>query len=138
MSVLGRDPATGSYVDRDRDPASRPVPGIVVLRPESGLFFANAETLRQRVRAAVAEADSKPQAVVLDAETVPYIDLTAVRMLDALADDLERDGVHLAIARDVGQVRDLMGATARSADTRRNYPTVNDAVAALAPPDDHL
>jgi len=69
--------------------------------------------------------------VVLDAETVPFIDLTAVDMLDQLAEELAADGVHLAIARDVGQVRDLTGM-AGDATVRRSYPTVRDAVSALS------
>jgi MFS superfamily sulfate permease-like transporter len=72
--------------------------------------------------------------VILDAETVPYIDLTAVRMLDALADDLARDGIELALARDVGNVSDLVARTARTQGIRRNYPTVRAAVAALTNP----
>jgi len=69
-------------------------------------------------------------AVVLDAQTVPSIDVTAVRMLDGLADDLERRGVRFAVARDVGQVRDLL-THVRSDSSVRTYPTVRAAVAAL-------
>jgi len=69
-------------------------------------------------------------AVVLDAQTVPSIDVTAVRMLDGLADDLERRGVRFAVARDVGQVRDLL-TPVRSDSSVRTYPTVRAAVAAL-------
>jgi MFS superfamily sulfate permease-like transporter len=72
--------------------------------------------------------------VILDAETVPYIDLTAVRMLDALADDLARDGIELALARDVGNVSDLVARTARTQGIRHSYPTVRAAVAALTNP----
>ncbi|HEV7758098.1 MAG TPA: SulP family inorganic anion transporter, partial [Acidimicrobiales bacterium] len=128
LAVLGQI-GTGAFVDEDRNDASSPVPGIVVLRPEAGLFFANAEAVRDRVRAEVAR--SQPRAVILDAETVPFIDLTAVRMLDGLADDLAADGIRLAIARDVGQVRDIVGEAARSPGLRRTYPSVRAALTAL-------
>jgi sulfate permease, SulP family len=96
-----------------------------LLRPESGLFFANADVVRDAIRAQAVEGT---KAVVLDAETVPTIDVTAVTMLVQLADDLRRDGVELVLARDVGRVRDLV----RLGDSPlRIYPTVRAAVDAL-------
>jgi SulP family sulfate permease len=132
VAVLGRVPGTDKFADIERYADGQAVPGVVVLRPETGLFFANAEAVRDRVRAEVTR--SAASAVVLDAETMPFIDVSAIRVLDGLADDLERDGVRFAIARDVGQVRDLMGEAARTESLRRVYPTVRAAIAALAPP----
>jgi anti-anti-sigma regulatory factor len=57
----------------------------------------------------------------MDAETVPSIDVTAARMLLALRADLERDGVELVLARDVGQVRDVLEAADEG--RRRSRPT---------------
>ena len=69
---------------------------MVVLRLESGLFFANADALRDAVRAHAAEPTTR--AVVLDAETIPYVDVTAARMLVLLSNDLHGQGVRLALA----------------------------------------
>jgi anti-anti-sigma factor len=69
-------------------------------------------------------------AVVLDAETVPFVDVTAVRMLVELADTLESAGVRFAIAHDIGQVRDLMRGEPATA-TIPVYPSVAAAVSAL-------
>jgi sulfate permease, SulP family len=68
-----------------------------VLRPESGLCFANADAIRARVLDEVERTGAS--AVVLDAQTVPSIDVTAVRMLDTLAVDLGRRGVRFALPR---------------------------------------
>jgi SulP family sulfate permease len=68
--------------------------------------------------------------VVLDAEVMPFIDVSAARMLDALAADLERDGVRLLLARDVGQVRDVLGSVDPKQASAWVYPTVREAVAA--------
>jgi sulfate permease, SulP family len=128
VAVLGREPSMGVFVDMARDPSATRVPGIVVLRPESGLYFANADAIRARVLDEVERTGAT--GVVLDAQTVPSIDVTAVRMLDALAADLERRGVRLALARDVGQVRDLLSRVTPDSPVR-TYPTVRAAVAAL-------
>lgn len=128
VAVLGKVPGTDRFADVEREPETRLLPDALVLRPESGLFFANADAVRDRIKAEV--ADKRPHAVVLDAETVPFIDLTAVRMLRELADDLARDGVGFALAHDIGQVRDLTWAAAEP-DALRSYPTVQAAVDAL-------
>jgi high affinity sulfate transporter 1 len=106
VALLGRVAgAPGRYVDVERHPEDLPPPGVVVLRVESGLFFANAEHVRAAIRAHVGE---DTRAVVLDAQTTPFIDVSAARMLRELARDLQRDGVAFVIARDIGQVRDVL------------------------------
>ena len=73
---------------RRRATRRTPAPdGVVVLRVEGGLFFANADTSAAH-RPTRARRDGV-HAVVLDAETIPFIDVTAAQMLDgSCADDL--------------------------------------------------
>jgi sulfate permease, SulP family len=107
VAVLGQVPGMpGQYGDIQRHPENELAPGIALLRVEGGLFFANADTVRAAVLAHAAEPGTR--AVVLDAETAPYIDVSAARMLVGLTADLRRSGVELVIARDVGQVRDVL------------------------------
>lgn len=70
------------------------------------------------------------KAVVIDAENVPFIDVTAVRVLDRLAEELEHDGVRLLIARDVGQVRDVIHEAGADEGLQRVYRSVGAAVEA--------
>jgi anti-anti-sigma factor len=131
VAVLGRVPGTdGQWADAERHPENETTPGVVVLRVESGLFFANAEAVRRVVRKH-AEADGT-HAVVLDGEAMPYLDLSATRMLVELADDLQRRGVRLLMARDVGQVREVLRAVGGDDELRLVYPTVDAAVAAAS------
>jgi sulfate permease, SulP family len=123
VAVLGRLP-DGHWVDVARGDAT-PRDDVVVLRPESGLFFANAEHVRLAI---LAQARRKTvKAVVLDAETVPFIDVTAAEMLLQLRADLARDGVQLVLARDIGQVRDVL-RRAGVEDDALVFRTVEDAV----------
>lgn len=129
IATLGRVPgAPDQFGDRARHPENEAPPGVAVLRVESGLFFANADAVRARLRAAARDA----HAVVLDAETVPYLDVTAAEMLGGLADDLRREGVTLALAGDVGRVRDVLRRAGDEGAPVPRFPTVAAAVDALA------
>jgi sulfate permease, SulP family len=130
VAVLGRVPGTpDQYGDIARDAENTLVPGLVVLRPESGLFFANADAVRDRIRRQARTPGTR--AIVLDAESMPFIDVTAANMLTELASDLERAGIRLVLARNIGEVRDLLRVAATDERTLPAYRTVQDAVAAL-------
>ena len=132
VAVLARTPSApgpGMWVDVARSPHGTPTPGVLVARVESGLFFANADHVRERLRALAAEHEAR--AVVLDAETVPFVDVTAAAMLRQLNADLERDGIRLLVARDVGQVRDVLAHTSGPSPT---YRTLDEGVAAALDP----
>jgi len=132
VAVLGRVPGTtDQFGDVARHAENAPPPGVAVLRVESGLFFGNAEFVRGAVRRHIAPDTT---AVILDAETVPSIDVSAARMLGALAADLERDGIVLVVARDVGQVRDVLRRADGGPDAVRAFPTVQAAVEAASGP----
>jgi sulfate permease, SulP family len=133
VATLGRVPGTADHFgDVSRHPGDAQVPGVVILRPESGLFFANADHIRDDVERMVVQTRS--QAVVLDLETVPFVDITAIRMLANLGGDLKRQGIRIALAHDLGQVRDLLAQGDVTAGIHGIYPTVADALAALARP----
>jgi sulfate permease, SulP family len=117
VAVLGRDPATGRYADVRRHPGETTLDDVPVLRVEGSLYFANAY------------ADGV-RAVVLDMQTVPFVDVTAARMLGALADELAARDVELLAARETGTVRDAVAATLGATRTIRVHATVRDAVAA--------
>jgi sulfate permease, SulP family len=75
------------WVDVERHPEDEAPPGLVVLRVEGGLFFANAEHVRVTV---LDRVDEDTKAVVLDAQTMPFVDVSAARLLRELAEDLQR------------------------------------------------
>ncbi|MGW6545047.1 SulP family inorganic anion transporter [Streptomyces massasporeus] len=128
ISELGQLPGNGHFAALDRHSESRRIPGVIVLRVEAGIYFANAERIRSEAREAATREGVT--AVVIDAETVPFVDVSAVRMLDSLAEELEDLGVRLLLARDVGQVRDVLRTAEARTELRRVYPTVRSAVEA--------
>ena len=65
---------------------------------------------------------------MIDAETIPFIDVTAARMLAALNQDLRRRNVRLLLARDIGQVRDVLSHAIDDEALTQVYPSVRAAV----------
>jgi SulP family sulfate permease len=131
VTELGRVPGSkGQFASLERHPEGESVAGIVILRVESGLFFANADWVRAHIAQAAAREGIR--AVVIDAETVAFVDVSAVRSLGELAENLRRDGVQLLLARDVGQVRDVLRTAAADESLTRVYPSVRAAVDSLA------
>jgi sulfate permease, SulP family len=123
VAELGALPgAAGEFGDLRRHPDATRRPGVVVLRVGSGLFFANADQVRGRIRASAGEG---VRVVVLDFESVPLLDVSAARMLASVAEDLHRDGVELRLARAVGQVRDVLDTAVPAPPP--TYPTISEA-----------
>ncbi len=134
VAVLGRTPdPDGIYRDVERHADALPADDIVVLRIESGLYFANADNVRRHILDAGAREGVR--AVILDAETTPFVDVSAARVLADTRDELEERGVRLLIARNVGQVRDMLRATiGENSDLAASYPTVEAAIRAVRAP----
>jgi SulP family sulfate permease len=128
IAVLGQAGADSPFEDVERNPEVTPIQGVVIVRIESGLFFANADVVRDSIRAKA--ADPNVNAVVLDAQTIPAIDFTAAHMLIELGRDLQRQGKRLVLARQVGQVRDVLAKEERPTAIEF-YPSVRAAVDAL-------
>jgi high affinity sulfate transporter 1 len=132
IARLGRvDGREGRWVDVSRQPDAAQAPSIVVLRPEAGLFFANADAVRRFVLDSI---DGSTTGVVLDGESMPFIDVTAARELHKLSVELGQRGIRLVLARNVGQVRDLLDVDQveeRVEEQVEVYGTVESAVKAL-------
>lgn len=103
---LGQLPGTRDYQDLNRHDEALRQPGLLVLRVEEPLFFANAEQAFQYVRGwAVRE---RPTTVVLSLEVCDDLDVTASEALAELAANLQRAGIQLALARVKDRIRDAL------------------------------
>jgi anti-anti-sigma factor len=129
IAVLGEIPGSGGqWADTAHHPEDQTTPGVTVLRVESGVFFGNADHVRAAIEDAAAADGTR--AVVLDCETMPSVDVTAARMLNQLAADLHRQGVHLVLAGEIGQVRDMVAAVSDHGQAPGYHRTVAEAVRA--------
>jgi SulP family sulfate permease len=107
-AVQGFVPDMAGMHDVDDYPNADVVPGLVVYRYDSPLFFANAEDFRHRAREAVATSPTPVQWFVLNAEAIIELDITAVDALESLRGELVEQGIVFAMARLKYDVRTML------------------------------
>jgi high affinity sulfate transporter 1 len=141
VRALGRDRESGDYHDVSRHAGLEPVPGIVVLRVDGPLFFADADRFRVRVREMVRQGGGVTgtvTGVVLDAEAIHLTDTDGADVVLQVAAELEADGIVLALARVHPPVLALWQRAGLSDDvTAGVFESVADAVAGLSRPGSH-
>jgi high affinity sulfate transporter 1 len=105
-AVLGRIDGIKGYHDITRHPEAHRIPGLVLFRWDAPLFFSNAEMFREQVLRAVSEAPTPTKWVVVAAEPVTDVDITAADVLAELVEELHRAGIELCFAQMKGPVKD--------------------------------
>jgi high affinity sulfate transporter 1 len=131
-AVEGLVPGLAGMHDVDDYPQARTIPGLLVYRYDSPLFFANAEDFRRRALASVDRQRDKVRWFVLNTEANVEVDITALDALDALRRELAERGIVLALARvkqDLLDDLDAYGLTG-SVGRERIFPTLPTAVEA--------
>jgi MFS superfamily sulfate permease-like transporter len=107
IAILGRLPGTDRFVDLSRYPGSEQIPGPLVVRVKSGLFYFNDENIRTEILDHV-QHRSSVQLVIIDLSTSPNTDLGEARMLGELHEQLTKRGGLLKLAEVRGSLRDLL------------------------------
>ncbi len=129
-AVLGHAAGVRGFHDITRYPAARQVPGLVLFRWDAPLFFANAELFKQRVLDAAAHAPDKVRWIVVTAEPVTSVDVTAADSLAELQALLRETGVELCFAELKDPVKDKLkrfGLFTHIGE-QRFFPTISAAV----------
>jgi high affinity sulfate transporter 1 len=132
-AILGRADGVKGYHDVTRYPGARQIPGLVLLRWDAPLFFANADTFRQRVLDAADDASPRLLWVVVAAEPITDVDTTAAEMILELDAELATRGVELAFAEMKDPVKDRLHAYGLEKKIGRDFffPTIGVAVNAF-------
>ncbi len=109
IAVLGKLPGSDGFADSARYPDSETIPHVLVLRVEAGLFYFNAQNVKNEVLEQ-ARRQGVVELVVIDLSTSANIDLAGVRMLGELDEQVAQGGASLMLAEVHGDVRDLLHA----------------------------
>lgn len=129
-AILGRAEGVKGWHDITRYPDARRVPGLVLFRWDAPLFFANAEFFAEQVLAAVDASPTTVRRVVVAAEPVTSVDVTAADALAELDETLEKAGIDLCFAELKDPVKDKLrrfGLYDRFGDDGF-FPTIGSAV----------
>jgi len=131
-AVLGRVERVKGYHDISRYPQASRIPGLVLFRWDAPLFFANAELFRDRVLGAVASSPTPVRWVVVAAEPVTSVDVTAADIVAELDDSLHAEGIELCFAEMKDPVKDKLKRFELFArfGAERFYATLDEAVKA--------
>ncbi|WP_213289550.1 SulP family inorganic anion transporter [Bradyrhizobium sp. sGM-13] len=129
-AVLGRADGVKGYHDITRYTDARQIPGLVLFRWDAPLFFANAEFFKERALDAVAKSPTPVRWLVVAAEPVTGVDVTAGDTLAVLDETLHAQGIELCFAELKDPVKDRLKKFGLLAQLGENcfFPTVGAAV----------
>jgi len=129
-AVLGRAQGVKGYHDITRYPDARRIPGLVLFRWDAPLFFANAELFKERVLDAVATSPTPVRWLVVAAEPVTGVDVTAGDTVAELHHALQAMDVELCFAELKDPVKDRLKRFGLFAQLGEKFffPTIGAAV----------
>ncbi len=109
IAIVGRVPGTEHFRNVDRHQVET-LPGLIALRIDESLYFANAQMIEEKIEALVQTApDTKTILLILSA--VNQLDSTALGMLTDLEKNLASRKIALQFAEIKGPVLDRLRAT---------------------------
>jgi sulfate permease, SulP family len=108
MASLGRVPGIpGAYSALDRHPDSTAIPGILILRLDAPIYYANALTIREWIKKIVADTQPAPHAVIMDASGQDSLDITSAEVLKGLVVELKEKGIDYYVVEVHAPVREF-------------------------------
>ncbi|UYP17624.1 SulP family inorganic anion transporter [Rhodococcus sp. Z13] len=126
-------PEVAGYHDRERHPEGHRIEGLVLVRFDAPLFFANGAILTKYVLDLVDRRKDAVEWVILAAEPITDLDITALEEIERLDIHLERRGIRLGFAALKGPVKDKLRRmqSENRFDDEHFHPTVRAAVLAF-------
>jgi high affinity sulfate transporter 1 len=107
-AVLGQVPGAEAYRNIERHPEAITFPGLLIWRPGGDLWFASIGHLGDGLKAVLAASRPPAKRVLVDAEAVNLIDVSACDALLNLIQELQSQGITFAFARVRDHVRERL------------------------------
>src|SRR5262249_62048932 len=86
------------------------IPGVIILRPESGLIYFNVDHVRDTIADRVRAESVSPKVVIIDLSAAPVVDLQSAHTLAVLADELRAAGIRVQVVEARASVRERLRA----------------------------
>ena len=96
---LAHEPGTQVFRSLDEHPDWLTYPGMIVMRFDSGLFFASADALQDRLRELTGEATTKVHTIVVSFEGIDFIDSQGSAQVGTITELATAYGAELRLAR---------------------------------------
>ena len=131
-AVLGQLPGQEAYRNVNRHPEALTFPGLLIWRAGGDLFFASIGHLDEELKAALAASRPPIKHILLDADSVNFIDTSACDVLSNVIKQLQSQGITFAFARVRDSVRERMrfGGVEAALEPGNFYERVTDGVRA--------
>lgn len=129
---MGADPdVPGAYEDIRRHPGARPIPGMLIVRPDAPLFYANSQSLRDTVTEMIRSSNGTIRTVILDLDANDELDITSTEALAKLIAELADRHVLVALARVHATTADMIRRSAAEGKpgAEQIFPNLDSAVA---------
>lgn len=107
-AILGRLPSTNIFRNVEHFPEAETIPGLVILRIDASLYFANVVFLKERIHEICRRYEGELRALILDASAVNDLDSSADTALHQLSDEFKKQGIEFYIAGVKAPVREVM------------------------------
>ncbi|KAK6156897.1 hypothetical protein DH2020_011145 [Rehmannia glutinosa] len=142
-AVLGRIPRTTVYRNIQQYPEATKVPGVLIVRVDSAIYFSNSNYIRERILRLLNDEEeqlnenSQPriQYLIVELSPVTDIDTSGIHALEDLYKSLQKRDIKLVLANPGQVVLDKLHASdfANTVGDDKIFLTVGDAVMTLAP-----
>jgi MFS superfamily sulfate permease-like transporter len=130
---LGRDPKADVWVDVARYSGLETVPGVLAVRMDGPLFFADANRFRDTLNELIRSNREPVRALVVDATAISQTDTDGADIVIQIAGDLRSQGIALAVAHLEHSILELWtrAGAIDAIGPDRIFETVRSAVRAL-------
>ncbi|XP_031272995.1 sulfate transporter 1.3-like isoform X2 [Pistacia vera] len=142
-ALLGKVPRTTVYRNIQQYPNAAKVPGVLIVRVDSAIYFSNSNYIRERILRWLTDEEEQNKAVneqkveylIVEMSPVTDIDTSGIHALEDLHKSLEKRGVQLVLANPGPVVIDKLHAShfANIIGEDKIFLTVADAVSSCSP-----
>ncbi len=109
IAILGRVKGTNYFKNTERFSTYTQVDDtILMIRFDAQLFFGNKDFFKKELYKNIHRKGAALKTIILNAESINYIDSSAVHMLKQVLIDLENKGIRLLLSGAIGPVRDIL------------------------------
>ncbi|XP_004299604.1 PREDICTED: sulfate transporter 1.3 [Fragaria vesca subsp. vesca] len=142
-ALLGKIPSTTVYRNIQQYPEATKVPGVMIVRVDSAIYFSNSNYIKERILRWLADEEEQLKAaylpniqfLIVEMSPVTDIDTSGIHALEELHKSLQNRGIQLVLANPGPVVIDKLHAShvANLIGEDRIFLTVAEAVSSCSP-----